>query len=130
MIVPGASDPPISGLKTCVGVLGTRIGGLFGLTSPVINTDPEVRPGSLAWPVIVTWEETDRGVHVPTNVPETLSTGVRTSGGSPLENVATTCAAGTRDPQSSSTFTASGVGQPAGWAKLLTSPVCVATNLD
>ena len=69
-----------------------------------------------------------RGVQVAENSPEELSTGVRVSGGSPFEKRAVTCAFGTGWPQSSSTRTSSGAGQPMDCWKLSNKPTWVGTS--
>src|ERR1700728_769919 len=128
-MVPGASAPPIRESKTCSVPLGASSGTALGTTAPVSGLVAVGKFGALAVTLIVTCDEGFAGDQVPEYSPWLGFAKGRASGGSPLENVATTCPLFTSEPQSSNNRTASGVGHPAGAKKLCTRPVCAGTSL-
>src|SRR5438105_6025658 len=79
--------------------------------------------------VTVIWAAVFPGAHVPEYTAPAALVIDSASGGSPFENVATTCAFGTATPQSSVTRTEIGCGQPAGEANAFTSEVLVSASL-
>src|SRR5580692_5409052 len=80
--------------------------------------------------LIDTSDEECAGAQVPVYNPWPGFTRGSASGGSPLENVATTWPLFTTVPQSLDSTIASGVGHPAGCAKLFTKPFCAGTSTD
>ncbi len=100
-------------------------GAPLRVTRPVIWIDAALKPGAEACAEMVTCDAVARGVHVPEYTPALPPTPGSTSGGSPFENVVTTCPVVTGFPQSSVTVISSGVGQDVGSEKLFTRPVCV-----
>src|SRR3954454_12544548 len=98
-MVPGPSDAPTAGAKTCSVPFGVRSGAALAETCPVIKAVTGAKPGAVAVAAMVTCEAVDRGVHVAEKTPDDKSTGLRDRGGSPFENVATTCPMFTNPPQ-------------------------------
>src|SRR5262249_26034555 len=90
---------------------------------------PAARFGAVPRAVTVIWVESLPGAHVPEYTPPAESVSFITNAGSPFEKVATTWPLTTGSPQSSASRIASVEGQPAGAAKLFTSPVCVSASL-
>src|SRR6185312_8730258 len=127
--VPGASGAPPIGLKKFAVELCSNTGALFGVTAPAIWMDDAASPAAVARAVIVVCAALCRGVHVPSYSPLFGSALLRSSGGSPFENVTTTWPFPTGPPQSSTTVIAISTGHAAGAAKLLTSAVDVGTTL-
>ena len=88
----------------------------------------DCRLGALARAVTVMEPLAVPGDHVAEWRPVSGLVSRNCSGGSPFEKVATTCPLTTGSPQSSASWMTSGVGHPAGAAKLLTTPVCVSAS--